>query len=165
MKKIKYTLSLLLFGLLFPQGDVTEQPTFSDFQISSERYLTDNKGNIMMNVNVWGHVGQSGHHLVYDGIDLATLISVVGGPKAGANMKNVRVYREVPDADGTLVYHIDLNNFINTGNRSNFIKIKPNDTIIVPQKLSSYFLTQVGTINTLFSLINIYLQLQNLAGN
>ena len=165
MKKIKYTLSLLLFGLLFPQGDVTEQPTFSDFQISSERYLTDVKGNIMMYVNVWGHVGQSGHHLVYDGIDLATLMSLVGGPNTGANMKKVRVYREVPDADGTLVYHIDLNNFINTGNRSNFIKIKPNDTIIVPQKLSSYFLTQVGTINTLFSLINIYLQLENLAGN
>ena len=165
MKKIKYTLSLLMVGLLFPQGDVTEQPTFSDFQISSERYLTDNKGNIMMNVNVWGHVGNAGHHLVYDGIDLATLMSIVGGPNTGANMKKVRVYREVPDADGTLVYHINLNNFINTGNRSNFIKIKPNDTIIVPQKLSSYFLTQVGTINTLFSIINIYLQLVNLAGN
>ena len=83
----------------------------------------------------------------------------------GANMKKVRVYREVPDADGTLVYHLDLNNFINTGNRSNFIKIKPNDTIIVPQKLSSYFLTQVGTINTIFSLVTIYLQLQNLSAN
>ena len=165
MKKIKYILSLLMFGLLFPQGDITEQPTFSDFQISSERYLTDDKGNIMMYVNVWGHVGSAGRNLVYDGIDLATLMSIVGGPNKGANMKKVRVYREVPDADGTLVYHIDLNNFINTGNRSNFIKIKPNDTIIVPQKLSSYFLTQVGTINTLFSLINIYLQLENLAGN
>ena len=165
MKKIKYTLFLLMFGLLYPQRDVTEQPTFSDFQISSERYLTDDKGNIMMYVNVWGDVGSAGHHLVYDGIDLATLMSIVGGPNTGANMKKVRVYREVPDADGTLVYHIDLNNFINTGNRSNFIKIKPNDTIIVPQKLSSYFLTQVGTINTLFSLINIYLQLENLAGN
>ena len=69
MKKIKYTLSLLMFGLLFSQSNIAEQPTFSDFQISSERYLTDNKGNIMMNVNVWGHVGQPGHHLVYDGID------------------------------------------------------------------------------------------------
>ena len=118
-----------------------------------------------MYVNVWGDVGSTGHHLVYDGIDLATLMSIVGGPNIGANMKKVRVYREVPDADGTLVYHLDLNNFIKTGNRSNFIKIKPNDTIIVPQKLSSYFLTQVGTINTIFSIVNIYLQLQNLAGN
>jgi hypothetical protein len=165
MKKIKYTLSLLMFGLLFAQSNIAEQPTFSDFQISSERYLTDDKGNILMYVNVWGDVGSAGHHLVYDGIDLATLMSIVGGPNKGANMKKVRLYREVPDADGTLVYHIDLNNFINTGNRSNFIKIKPNDTIIVPQKLSSYFLTQVGTINTLFSIINIYLQLENLAGN
>jgi hypothetical protein len=165
MKKIKYTLSLLMFGLLFSQNNIAEQPTFSDFQISSERYLTDDKGNILMYVNVWGHVGSAGRNLVYDGIDLATLMSIVGGPNKGANMKKVRVYREVPDADGTLVYHIDLNNFINTGNRSNFIKIKPNDTIIVPQKLSSYFLTQIGTINTLFSLINIYLQLENLAAN
>jgi hypothetical protein len=165
MKKIKYTLSLLMFGLLFAQSNIAEPPTFSDFQISSERYLTDDNGNIMMYVNIWGHVGNPGHHLVYEGIDLATLMSIVGGPNKGSNMKKVRVYREVPDADGTLVYHIDLNNFINTGNRSNFIKIKPNDTIIVPQKLSSYFLTQVGTINTIFSLVTIYLQLQSLAGN
>ena len=71
MKKIKYTLSLLLFGLLFPQGDVTEQPMFSDFKISSERYLTNAKGNIMMNVNIWGHVNSPGSHIVYDGIDFS----------------------------------------------------------------------------------------------
>ena len=165
MKKIKYWLTFLLFGLLYAQDEVAEPPIFSDYQISSERYLTNAKGNIMMNVNIWGHVGSPGSHVVYDGIDFATLLSVVGGPMDGANLKNVRIYREIPDADGTLVYHIDLNEFINTGNRSNFIKIKPNDTIIVPQKFSSYFLTKIGTINTLFSLITIYLQLQSLAGN
>jgi len=144
---------------------VAEPPIFSDYQISSERYLTNAKGNIMMNVNVWGHVGSPGSHIVYDGIDFASLLSIVGGPIDGANLKNVRIYREIPDADGSLVYHINLNEFINTGNRSKFIKIKPNDTIIVPQKFSSYFLTKIGTINTLFSLITIYLQLQSLAGN
>ena len=91
MKKIKYTLSLLMFGLLFAQNNIAEELTFSDFQISSERYLTDAKGNIMMYVNIWGHVGNPGHHLVYEGIDLATLMSVVGGPKSGANMKKIRV--------------------------------------------------------------------------
>ena len=165
MKKIKYWLTFLLFGLLYAQDEVAEPPIFSDYQISSERYLTNAKGNIMMNVNIWGHVGSPGSHVVYDGIDFATLLSVVGGPMDGANLTNVRIYREIPDADGTLVYHIDLHEFINTGNRSNFIKIKPNDTIIVPQKFSSYFLTKIGTINTLFSLITIYLQLENLAGN
>ena len=154
---------ILLFSLIIAQNKVDESPKFSDFQISSERYLTNANGTIMMNVNVWGHVGSPGSHIVYDGIDFASLLSVVGGPMDGANLKSVRIYREIPDADGSLVYQIDLNEFINTGNRSEFIKIKPNDTIIVPQKISSYLLKQIGTINTLFSLINIYLQLENLA--
>jgi hypothetical protein len=161
MKKIKYTLSLLMFGLLFAQSNIAEQPTFSDFQISSERYLTDVKGNIMMYVNVWGHVGSPGHHLVYEGIDLATLMSVVGGPNTGANMKKVRVYREVPEEDGTLIYHLDFEKFVSSGDRSEFIRIKPNDTIIIPEKMSNYILTQVGTVSTFLSLFNLYFQLTN----
>jgi hypothetical protein len=161
MKKIKYTLSLLMFGLLFAQNDIAEEPTFSDFQISSERYLTDDKGNIMMYVNIWGHVGSPGHHLVYEGIDLATIMSVVGGPKSGANMKKVRVYREIPEDDGTLVYHLDFEKFVSSGDRSEFIRIKPNDTIIIPEKMSNYILTQVGTVNTFLSLFNLYFQLTN----
>ena len=161
MKKIKYTLSLLMFGLLFAQNNIAEQPTFSDFQISSERYLTDDKGNIMMYVNVWGHVGSAGRNLVYDGIDLATLMSVVGGPNTGANMKKVRVYREVPEEDGTLIYHLDFEKFVSSGDRSEFIRIKPNDTIIIPEKMSNYILTQVGTVSTFLSLFNLYFQLTN----
>ena len=156
---------ILLFSGILAQGQDNSQTThpFADYQISSERYLTNVKGSIMMNVNIWGNVGSPGSHIVYDGIDFASLLSIVGGPMKGANLKQVRVYREIPDADGTLVYHIDLSEFINTGKRSKFIKIKPNDTIIVPQKFSSYILKQAGTINTIFSLISIYLQLQNLA--
>ena len=161
MKKIKYTLSLLMFGLLFAQSNIAEEPTFSDFQISSERYLTDEKGNIMMYVNIWGHVESPGHHLVYEGIDLATIMSVVGGPKSGANMKKVRVYREIPEEDGTLVYHLDFEKFVSSGDRSEFIRIKPNDTIIIPEKISNYILTQVGTVNTFLSLFNLYFQLTN----
>ena len=161
MKKNKYTLFLLMFGLLFAQSNIAEQPTFSDFQISSERYLTDDNGNIMMYVNIWGHVGSPGHHLVYEGIDLATLMSVVGGPKTGANMKKVRLYREIPEEDGTLVHHLDFEKFVSSGDRSEFIRIKPNDTIIIPEKFSNYILTQVGTFNTFLGLFNLYFQLTN----
>ena len=163
MIKIKYFLPFLLFSLIIAQDKVVEPSGFSDFQISSERYLTDETGNIMMNVNIWGQVNSPGSHIVYDGIDFASLLSVVGGPIDGANLKSVRIYREIPDADGLLVYQIDLNEFISTGDRSKFIKIKPNDTIIVPQKISSYLLKQIGTINTFFSLLNLYLQLESLA--
>jgi hypothetical protein len=159
MKKIKYTLSLLMLVPLFAQNNIAEELKFSDFQISSERYLTDEKGNIMMYVNIWGHVERPGHHLVYEGIDLATLMSVVGGPKSGANMKKIRVYREIPEEDGTLVYHLNFEKFVSSGDRSEFIRIKPNDTIIIPEKISNYILTQVGTVNTFLSLFNLYFQL------
>ena len=43
--------------------------------------MTDDKGNILMYINVWGNVKNPGRHLVYDGVDLATLFSVVGGSK------------------------------------------------------------------------------------
>ena len=96
---------------------------------------------------------------IYEGIDLATLISLVGGPQQGANLKKTRIYREIPDENGQLVYYVNLEDFFKNGDRKNFIKIKPNDTIIIPQSPMSYFLTQVGTFNTVLSLLNLYFQL------
>jgi len=52
-----------------------------------------------------------------------------------------------------------LEDFFKNGDRKNFIKIKPNDTIIIPQSPMSYFLKQVGTFNTVLSLLNLYFQL------
>ncbi len=114
-----------------------------------------------MNVNIWGHVRSPGSQIVYDGIDFASLLSTVGGPMDGANLKMVRLYREIPDLNGKIMYNINLNNFIETGDRSNFIQIKPNDTIIIPQKLSNFLYEQIGTLNAIFTLTNIVIQLIN----
>ena len=54
-------------------------------------FLLMNHGNIKMVVNIWGHVNNPGLHEVYDGIDLATLLSMVGGPKSGANLNKVKL--------------------------------------------------------------------------
>jgi len=154
---------LILLTIVICQDNTSIQSNkFAAFQLSSERYITNDNGTILMKVNIWGHVGGAGSHLVYDGIDFASLLSQVGGPLAGADLANVRLYREKPDQDGQLVYDIDLKMFLKTGDRSNFIKIKPNDTIIIPQKFSYLLLDQIGTINTIFSLVTIYLQLNYL---
>ena len=158
MIKPRYLLTLIFVGLIVAQEKQQENPTYSDFQISSERYMTDESGNILMYVNIWGQVGNSGHILVYEGIDMATLMSLVGGPSPGANMKKVKLYRELPDDDGQIVYNLNFDNFIKNGDRSDFIKIKPNDTIIIPQTNISYFLNQIGTFNTLLGLLNLYFQ-------
>ena len=133
--------------------------TKSQYNISSERFFTDANGTILMNVNVWGHVNRPGRHMVFDGIDIATLLSVVGGPKSGAKLNKVKIFREVPDKNEKLAYTINIAKFLKTGDRSEFIKIMPNDTFIIPQKPSSYMMQQVGTLNTLLSILNIYLQI------
>tara|TARA_B100000886_G_scaffold179022_1_gene122721 strand:+ start:49 stop:546 length:498 start_codon:yes stop_codon:yes gene_type:complete len=161
MENKKLLIIIILLGMVFSQ-DLTEIDNgYSDFQISSQNYLTDQKGNVLMYVNVWGTVINPGRQLVYEGIDLATLLSIVGGPMQGANMKKVRLYREIPDLNQKLTYLIDLESFISTGDRSEFIKIKPNDTILIPQKFSSYVLNQIGTVNTLFSLLNLYFAIES----
>ena len=115
-----------------------------------------------MNVNVWGHVGQPGNHLVFEGIDIVTLLSIVGGPVGGARLDRIKLIREVPEENGKLVFTLNFNEFIKSGDRSNFIKIKPNDTVIIPQKHSSFLMSTASGINTILSLITIYIQITSL---
>ena len=157
MRIYRYLILMIFLGLISAEDKSDLVPTFTDFQISSERYMTDDKGNIMMYVNIWGHVSNPGHVLVYEGIDMATLLSWVGGPMNGADLKNVKLFREVADKNGRIAYDLNFNNFINNGDRSEFIEIKPNDTIIIPRTNFNYFLSHVGTINTLLGLLNLYL--------
>ena len=159
MNKQFLILALFIFGVGFPQAELTQ----ADIHLNTgARYVSGKDGIIRMYVNVWGHVGIPGRILVDEGIDLATLLSLSGGPNKGANMKNVRIYHEYPDKNGNIVHILDLTEFLKTGDRSNFISIQPNDTFIFRQTTFSYLLQEIGTINTLMSLINIYLNLNNL---
>ena len=84
---IVFLLSTSLMAQFQGGENTASQPQYN---VSSERFFTDPNGTILMNVNVWGHVNVPGRHMVFDGIDLATLLSVVGGPKKGANLNTQR---------------------------------------------------------------------------
>ena len=166
MKKILiYLLFLTVFNAqseFVPQSSVgSAQTIVEQHQMSSQRYHTDKEGNILLFVNVWGHVNSPGSHLVYDGIDFATLLSKVGGPMSGANLKHVRLFREIPDENGQISYKLDLNTFYKNGNRDNFIEIKPNDTIIFPQTATSYILSYAGTLNSFIQFVNLYFLIES----
>lgn len=158
--KIKLCIILIMSTQLTAQYQGGENiVTKSQYTVSNERYFTNENGTILMNVNVWGHVNKPGRHMVFDGIDVATLLSIVGGPKSGAKLNKVKIFREVLDGNGKLTYTVNIAKFLKTGDRSEFVKIMPNDTFIIPQKTSSYMMQQVGTLNTLLSILNIYLQI------
>ena len=161
-KIIIITAIINCLSLSFTQESIIQSDNKNSYTISSERYISDINGNIRMNVNIWGHVAQPGSHLVFDGIDMVTLLSIVGGPKDGANLNKIKIIREVQGKDGNLVYNINFNKFLNSGDRSAFIKIMPNDTILISQKLFSNILSRASNINTILSLLTLYLQLRSL---
>ena len=159
MKKL-ILLIIFLSGLFAQTQQAPTYAGMAQHQVSSKRYFTDEFGNILMNVNFWGHVNTPGRHVVYDGIDLATLLSMVGGPMSGANLKKVRLFRESTDDNGKLVYEINMDRFLKTGNREDFVKVLPNDTYVVPQTMTSYVFAQAGTVSTFMSLVNAFFTIQ-----
>tara|TARA_Y100001970_G_scaffold228031_1_gene282320 strand:+ start:138 stop:644 length:507 start_codon:yes stop_codon:yes gene_type:complete len=119
--------------------------------ISGEDYITNDDGTLLMYVNVWGHVKNPGTYLVYEGIDLLTLISLAGGPDTGANLNNIRI---IHDKDKDQVSNINLNKYIKKNRKS--IQIKPHDTIYIKESMGSYLFTRVNLVSTVLQIANIY---------
>ena len=150
---ITLVIVISLIGTVFGQ---VRRSNSSSYPRSGERYITDDDGIIKMWVNVWGQVTGPGSYLVYDGIGLASLISTSGGPKAGANLKKIRLYRELPDANGQLSISINLENFLKSGDRGDFTHVLPNDTYVIPQSFGSYVISNLNIVNTLLNFYNLY---------
>ena len=79
----------------------------------------------------------------------------------GTNLKKIRLYREKPDENGQLIYFIDLTQFLDTGDRSNFPKIKPNDTIVIKKTLAGILIEDISTIQTLLTSLTLFITLGN----
>ena len=92
-KILMISVILNCLNIVLAQGIINNSQ--NEYQISSEKYITDSNGNIKMNVNVWGHVGQPGNHLVFEGIDIVTLLSIVGGPMDGAKLDRIKLIRNL----------------------------------------------------------------------
>jgi len=127
---------------------------------SGKKYFTGQDGVIRMYVNIWGHVNRPGTHLVYDGIDFVTLLSISGGPQEGANLAKIKLIRDEPDEEGNRVYNIDFTEFVNSGTKETFIEIKPNDTIIIGEKTGHMLMSNLNVLNTTLQVFQIYFQTQ-----
>jgi hypothetical protein len=103
-------------------------------------YFTDEYGNILMNVNIWGNVNVPGPQAVPEGADIASAISLAGGASNSANLEKVRLNREQPDEYGKSTYLLNLSKYAKAGDRSMLIELQPNDTIIVPESHALTFM-------------------------
>ena len=152
IKLIKIFIFSLLFSITFCQGGKVNYlgEVKSDYVINGQEYISSDDGTLLMYVNIWGHVKNPGTYLVYDGIDLLTLISLAGGPNTGANLNNIKI---IHNSQEDQITRINLNQYIKD-NRSSF-SIKPRDTIYIKESLGSYLFTKVNLINTILQIANI----------
>ena len=105
-----------------------------NYPLIQDSYFTDDVGNILMIVNVLGAVNKPGQIVVQENADFASILSLTGGIKENANLKNVLVSRKEPDSNGIQAYKVDLREYFKKGDRSSFVVLKPNDTVIIPEK-------------------------------
>ena len=159
---------ILILGLaiisshLFSIGSFIEK---NNLLLTNEKYISDDDGNILIFVNVWGHVKNPGRHLIYDGMNLPTLIAYVGGILPGSNIKKIKIIRDKTDKNGKNVYEVNLSEYYKTGITSNLVKVLPNDTIIIEQNLVHRVFNRTNVLPSLLQLLNIYLQITLLSGN
>ena len=163
LKSIIYIVTVVSF--LFSQSLDVNKPKYSNLipEGNKKRFISDENGAFMMRVNVWGHVGSPGSYLVNAEVDIVSLFSVVGGPLSGSNLSKIKLYREFPDSNGISSHLIDMSQFIKNGDRSNFIKIKPNDTIIINQTKPAFILERINTLNSLIVFITFFIQILTLS--
>ena len=127
--------------------------------ISGNKYITSEDGILKIYVNVWGEVNIPGRVLVDEGVDLPTVLSFCGGPLQSANLKKIKIYRKETNSN-VKILTIDLEEYLESGPENNIV-IKPNDTIVVSQKVSSFILKQISVLNTFMGMLNLYLNIQN----
>ena len=130
--------------------------------ISGTRYVVADDGKLMLYVNVWGQVKAPGRLLVDEGTNIVTVLSSAGGPLDGANLKNIKVYREIPDENGKSMYSVNMQNYFDLGDPSQLVQIKPNDIIIVDETLTAVLLSKINVVNTMMGIANLYFTIRNI---
>ena len=158
--KVMFTIMITFSFILSQEFQTGEDKDLVSPQRARQRYITGEDGVARMYVNVWGHVNKPGTYLVYDGMDLVTLLSIAGGPKQGAGLSKIKLVREFPDDEGKFVHYIDFKKFISSGDRNVLVKVSPNDIYVISMKPSSYILSHVNLVNTFLSIMNLYYQIE-----
>ena len=116
-------------------------------------------GELQIKVSIWGEVKLPGLYSIPDGTDLATLLSLAGGPSEGANLSCVKVIRSFPTPSATVV---DMGDFFNTGNRDKLPIMKPGDMVRINKTFYTQFKDSIHNLAELTFLLGIYVQLYNI---
>ena len=125
--------------------------------INGQDYIAGDDGDLLMYVNIWGHVKNPGTYLVYEGIDIMTLLSLAGGPQTGANLSHIKLINSKTSNEQI----INLDNYLN-GNKGGDVIINPRDTIYIKESFGSFLISKTNILPILLQLINLVYTVTNL---
>ena len=148
MAKIKLFLTLMLFANSLSLNNDFNIPT-------GENFITGEDGIKRMYVNVWGHVKYPGTYLVYEDIDILTLLSIAGGPLDGAKLSSIKIMSKDNNSRD-----INLESMLTTNRNSEF-KFRPYDTINIQPTLGVYLRDNAYVLNVFLQLITLGVTINN----
>ena len=142
----------LIFSLICAQTDYIDRNEFNSNKrnFNGEPYISSDDGIVRMYINVIGHVKNPGTYLVYEGIDILTLLSISGGPLPGAKLNNVK------QISNDKIINLNVEKYINSGQEFDFT-LYPHDTIYVEQTKLSYLFRNSNLINSTVQILNMIL--------
>ena len=147
--KNKYIIVSIIFFLFL----CASSNNLNQLVISSESYVTGDDGMVRIYVNILGHVNKPGVYLVYESIDIFSLLALAGGPLPGANLKKVNLFHE------DKIKYLDVKESFKTGDNNGFV-LYPHSTIYVGETVTSTLFSHTMLINSALQLINIYFLLK-----
>ena len=150
MAKIKIYITFIFISGLLAVGNNTDHniPTGED-------YITGEDGIKRIYINIWGHVKYPGTYLVYEDIDVTTLLSMAGGPLDGAKLSSIKVMGR--DNNTT---EINLEDILSSNTNFDF-KFKPYDTINISPTFSFYIRDNAYILNVFLQLLTLGITINN----
>ena len=128
----------------------------NNYLMQDELYITGDDGVIRMYVNVIGHVKNPGTYLVYDSIDLMSVISRSGGYLPGTNLGKIIIYSKNGERQD-----LDLKKMLNSEVPiSEVVKLKPHDTIYLDQKSLHRFFVSSNLPSMILSFFTLAITLE-----
>ncbi len=123
-----------------------------------EYYVFPSHDQVLMEVQLWGHISKPGLYQVPLKTDLVKLISLAGGPLSSANLKRIIILRKGENKV------VDINKVLY--DQEEKVYLEPGDVVIVPENISSrfkdfiYFLKEAFYFAAQIILIYTFLQSQ-----
>jgi hypothetical protein len=148
-KYIFILMPLFLLRLqLFGQDETGKTPQ------SAGHYIYLGEGDeLLMNVQIWGQVKNPGLYSLPEQSDMATLVSLAGGPTEHADLSAIKIIRKGMERDS--LFTVNLKKAMLGGEKEKTM-LRPGDIVeIMPSKFYSFstfvrFITQVTMVAAIY---------------